>query len=309
MKVFSIIILIFLTLLIVFLAAYLIVLRFMFYKCFGRQNNPEKRIEQKSKLLDMYKIDFCWWKKQKKDELIVVNNEGLKLHAFYLENNSKKTAIVVHGYRCDYREMSSYAKMFFNMGYNVLVTVNRGHGKSEGFIGMGYLDKNDILAWVNVMINKKTDTKIVLFGLSMGGTAVCMAAGEKLPNNVICIISDCAFENVYKQIAYVFNKKNSKFKLNLLNAFSKYIQKAYDFNLKEADAGLSLKNTTLPVMLIHGKEDNYVPINSALRLEERLPIYKKSIYFVESADHAMSYAVNQKKYEAKIREFLKKFGM
>ena len=309
MQIFSIIVLVFLALIIVVLGIYLIILRVFFHRCFSKQKNTEKRLDEKSKLIDAYKIDLCWWEKQNFMVLNIVSHEGLKLRGFFLDRNSDKVAIIVHGYRCDYREMSSYAKMFFNMGYSILVTENRGHGKGEGFIGMGFLDKDDILSWINILVEKNPKYKIVLFGLSMGGSAVCLTAGEPLPQNVKCIISDCAFENVYKQIEYVFNKNHGKIKNVILKNFNTYMTRAYDFNLLSADCSVALKKSNIPVMIIHGKSDTYVPVQNALNLEEKIPTFRKYVYLVEGAGHALSYAQNPRKYETKLREFLKQWGM
>ena len=74
----------------------------------------------------------------------------LKLSAIYLpaETKSEKTALVAHGYMGDAETMTNYAKMFHDMGYNVLVPDARGHGKSEGdYIGFGWPERKDYVQW------------------------------------------------------------------------------------------------------------------------------------------------------------------
>ena len=86
----------------------------------------------------------------------------------------------------------------------------RAHGESEGnCVGFGWLDRLDVLSWVKFLNEKLPQSKIVLFGLSMGAAAVCMAAGEKELKNVVAVISDCAFDNADREIEYVMkNPKN-----------------------------------------------------------------------------------------------------
>jgi pimeloyl-ACP methyl ester carboxylesterase len=68
----------------------------------------------------------------------------------------------------------------------VLVTENRAHGQSEGeCVGFGWNDRLDIVQWCKTLSDKTPENKIVLFGLSMGATAVCCAVGEDLPDNVV----------------------------------------------------------------------------------------------------------------------------
>lgn len=306
MKIFSIIMLIFLGLILVVLSGYLLFVRITFRKVLGRKK-LKKRLDSKSKFINQYDIDMCWWDKYKFTDLTIASEDGLKLKGHFYQNSSNKTALLVHGYGSDYREMQNYAKMFIDMGYNVLVVENRAHGNSEGsMIGMGWFDKEDVLAWINVLVEKDAKCKIVLFGVSMGGTAVCMTAGLNLPSNVVCGISDCAFSNVYDQIQYVFLKKDSKVKRYILNTFYKYLKRVYYFDLKESDAMISLQSCKIPMMFIHGKDDDYVPVENALKLAGKIPDYRKSVYIVEGAGHALSYVTNPMRYENKVREFLKK---
>lgn len=48
---------------------------------------------------------------------------------------------LIHGYRADRSMMVTYSTVYIANGFNVLMTDNRAHGKSDGkYIGMGYLD-------------------------------------------------------------------------------------------------------------------------------------------------------------------------
>lgn len=308
MRIFSIIVVVLLVLMLVLFGVYIIVLRIFFHKAFGRRKII-KRLEEKKDLINDYKIDLCWLKEKRFSELKIVSEDGLKLYGYFLENNPDKIAIIVHGYGCDYKEMSSYAKMFFNMGYSIFTLQSRGHGKSEGFTTMGCYEKFDILSWINVFVSKNPKVKIVLFGLSMGGASVLLTSGLDLPKNVICTISDCAYQNVYNQIKLVYNPKNKKIKNVILEHFNKYMQRAYGINLKQIDTKESLKKSQIPVMIIHGKNDKYVPVEDGYEIFQSLPKFKGDSYFVDNANHAMSYAKNPRMYENKVREFLKKWGM
>ncbi len=93
---------------------------------------------QTSKETDAHK----WFSsKENRSNWTITSKDGLKLSAIYLpaETKSEKTALVAHGYMGDAETMTNYAKMFHDMGYNVLVPDARGHGKSEGdYIGFGW---------------------------------------------------------------------------------------------------------------------------------------------------------------------------
>ncbi len=99
--------------------------------------------------------------------------------------------------------MGYRAGEFYRRGYHVLFPDNRGHGKSEGkYVGMGWHDRFDILNWIAWLNEQFPGCSIILYGLSMGGAAVMMTAGEKLPDNVKLIIEDCGYSSVKEEMAH-----------------------------------------------------------------------------------------------------------
>ena len=105
--------------------------------------------------------------------------------------------------------MMSYGEKYYEMGYNVLLPNNRAHGNSEGnYIGMGWLDKDDIACWVNWINKQDPNAKIILHGVSMGAATTMMASGENL-NNVVGYIEDCGYTSVWDIFASELDKRFS----------------------------------------------------------------------------------------------------
>lgn len=307
MRIFSIIFLSLLGVIVVGLTLYLLIMRVCFHVAIGRKNTI-RRVNKNVKIINKYKVDLCWWQKYHFEDFNIVSEDGLKLKGHYLDRNKDKTVILVHGYGSDYREMSNYANMFYNFGYNILSIENRGHGKSEGrYIGMGWLDRLDLLSWINFLVDKKPEQKIVLFGLSMGASTVCMALGEKLPNNVICAIEDCGYDNIYTQFEYVYHSRTKFPTKAMVKMFNRYMIRNYNFNLKEGDALSALKKCKIPVMFIHGSMDKFVPTEMVYRLADCIPHERREVMIVEGAEHAMSYPTDPNQYEHRVRKFLNKY--
>ncbi len=269
-----------------------------------------KRIVNKTmaKTIANYKIDFCWWEKFDFERLEIKNKEGLKLVGHFLKNPSDKLAIIVHGYGADYREMQQYAKFFVEKNYNILCVENRAHGESEGkFISMGWLDRLDLVEWINAMLERNQNYKIVLMGLSMGASTVCMASGEKLPTNVKGVISDCGYANAYEEFKYVFKKRAHVPSWPLLNILNTYAKQMYGFDLKQADAVKQIKKSNLPFLFIHGDKDNFVPYSNLKLLSDAVPEERKMVFTSQGSDHAMSYPTSGLDYEKAMSRFLTKF--
>ncbi len=312
MKIVSIIILSLLVLVLLVLAVYVLIGQICFNTAMSRKSIVKKRANKNLKdNIDKYMIDLEWWDDEKFETLTVTSNDGLKLYGHYLKNGtSSKTVILVHGYGGTYRETYNYARLFYKRGYNLLAVECRGHGKSEGdMVGMGWLDRLDILNWIEVLNKQNKDIKIVLFGLSMGGAAVCMALGEKLPSNVVCAISDCAFDNVYRQFSFVLSTHSHMRGKFLMNLFAGYVKRTKNFDMKAADGIKQLKKASIPIMFIHGENDTFVPTEMVYRLSEAVPEDRREVYIAKGAEHAMSYPTDPKTYEKRVDKFLSKYNM
>lgn len=303
MKILAWITLALVLLVVVALVYYLTIGAILFRIVFSRKSLSvrvlRKDIEQNIK---DYKINLCWWEKIKFKKMQINSFDGLKLVGHWFDCGSNKTAIIVHGFGQDYREMQPYCKLFHDKNFNILAVSNRGHGESEGNIGFGWLDRKDLISWIEFLNKKNPEQEILLFGLSMGGTAVCALSGEKLAENVKAIVSDCAFANADRQISHIM--KNHKLILKLfkkhLYSFSKRV---HDFDIEKIDVAKTVKNCKLPMLFIHGQDDNFVPIENLSELYQSAQNRDK--FVVEGAKHAMSYATSGVGYEKKISDFLK----
>lgn len=310
MQIFSIVVLALLGLLLLGMFGYLAICLICFKVSLARKGTIKEELKKSRRKKRKNKEvieDYCWWSEKKAEEVSIVS-EGLKLYGHFIDVGSENVALLVHGYGSYYKEMTDYAQYFVKRGFNVLAIECRGHGKSEGdMVGMGWLDRLDILKWIEFLNNKNSCFKVLLFGVSMGASAVCMTAGEKLPSSIKCIIEDCGFDNVYKQLSYVYHRATLLPPTLLMKTFNSFTKRAKNFNMKEGDAIKQLKKCILPVMFIHGGKDKFVPTEMVFSLADCIPETRKEVYICEDAAHAKSYVTDPATYERKVDKFLNKF--
>lgn len=252
-----------------------------------------------------------WLEQQDYKELTINSSDGLKLNAIYLPaaHSSGKVAILVHGYSSWSGSMASFAQYYSQeLGYSILMPDLRGHGKSEGkYIGFGWHDRKDMLQWINVMIEKHgSSCQIVLHGVSMGGATVLMTSGEDMPDNVRCIISDCAYSSVEGILGYHMKRMFKLPKFPLLNVTSLISRIRAGYSIKEASALVQVEHACKPILFIHGSEDKFVPAKMVYELYDAAASAKE-LLVIEGAEHAMSYWVAPAAYKAKVEEFLAKY--
>ncbi len=239
----------------------------------------------------------------------ITSHDGLKLEGEYYETDPEghKYAIVVHGYTGKRVHMRNYAMYYAEQGYNVLLPDLRAHGASEGdYIGMGWLDKADIVTWISTLVEQDPQAQIILHGVSMGGATVLMTSGEALPENVKAIVDDCGYTSVWDifsdEVVYLFHIPT--FPVLNTASFIASLRAGYDF--REASAIEQVRKTNLPIFFSHGSEDNFVHTDMVYELYEACPT-EKDLYVVEGAGHGQAMYYDPELYFEKIFGFLAKY--
>ena len=235
--------------------------------------------------------------------------DSLRLCASFFPNSSDKFAILVHGYTGTRKEMLSKAAIFHSWGYSVLTPDNRAHGESEGkYIGMGWLDKDDIKLWIEWIRNKNPNARIVLLGVSMGGAAVMMSSGD-MNRNVEAVIDDCGYTSAWDIFSDELRSLYHLPSFPILNMCNTMIRIKAGYDIKKASSIEQLRKTTIPILFIHGSDDNFVKTDMVYRNYDAKVIGDKDILIVKDAGHAMAEAEDPKLYYSKIREFLAKYNL
>lgn len=255
---------------------------------------------------------FSKWKFIEEDPVHyeLMSRDGLNLKGVHLkhEKPSDKLAVVVHGYGNSSKGMSKYAKLAFDMGFDVFMPDARGHGDSEGdYIGFGWDERLDIVDWTNFLLTKyNQDVDVMLYGLSMGASTVMMASGEKLPEAVKVIIEDCGYDQVSNELSYQLKDMFSLPSFPLIPLASVYTDVKKGYNFYEASAVKQLEKNTLPMLFIHGTEDTFVPTSMIDKVYEATNGPKEK-WLVEGAEHAESLKTAPKEYKEKVASFVNQY--
>ncbi len=232
--------------------------------------------------------------------------DGLSLAASYYNNNSDTTILLFHGYRSDGRfDFACAVRFYIELGLNVLVVDQRSNGESEGIlITFGIKERRDAVSWTNFINEKYSPKNIFLSGVSMGASTVMMAANLELPNNVRGIIADCGFTappDIIKKVARQAFKINAEPILPVLDVMCKTFGK---FSLYETTTVKALSESDIPIFLIHGKNDGFVPCEMS-EISHEAARGEKYICLVEGADHGISFLVDTDNIQNQISHFVK----
>lgn len=256
---------------------------------------------------------LLWLKEQKpqKFEMINIKNQRLKASFIPAEKPTNIYVFCAHGYRnYGLNEFRYILKFYHDIGYNIFVVDHQAHGESDGkYIGFGYHEYQDSLAWLRYMLEKfGNDIQIILHGISMGSATVMMMTGdESLPKNVKFTVADCGYTSAKEQFEHMYDNLMHfpKFPfLNSANAFNKAINK---YSFEDANPLRSVQNAKIPMLFIHGDSDGFVPTEMVYRLYDACASKDKDLLVVKDAAHAESYKRDPESYQEKILEYSGKF--
>ena len=228
--------------------------------------------------------------------------DGLQLWGrFYPTDENAPTMIVFHGYRGNALRDGAASFVIANrLGWNVLIPDQRGHARSDGrVITFGVKERLDVDRWVQFV---GLEQPIVLSGLSMGAATVLMASNLDLQENVAGIIADCPYDSPAGIIQKVCTDRH--FHARLVYPFIRWTARVFcGFDLESASAIDAVKGAKIPILLLHGKEDRFVPwqmsqnIAKACASTAELEIFPK-------AGHGLCYMTDPARYEKAVLQFL-----
>lgn len=267
-------------------------------------NESERIIEENKQKENEFAEKWTKNTKSKKVEVKAKDEITLRGTEYFTNEQSNKWAIILHGYHSNPESVISIGMHFSEKGYNVLIPSMRASSESDGeYIGMGWLDKDDLKCWINLIIEQNKDAEIVLHGSSMGAATVLMVSGDELPGNVKAIIEDSGYTSVWDIFASEAKARFNLPSFPVLNMFRLVANMRAKYDIKEASALEQVKKATIPILFIHGDSDDFVPEYMCEELYKATKSKKEKL-IIHEAGHTESKYKEPETYYNKIFEFL-----
>ena len=235
------------------------------------------------------------------------SRDGLLLRARYLHvRDGAPVMIQAHGYRSGgIRDMCGANKIARENGINSLLIDMRAHGRSEGHtLTFGIKERYDILDWISYLQTRfGKETPLFLSGVSMGAATVLMTAELPLPNAVKGILADSPYTSPEDIVRVVIKKNNlpENIFFPLVNQSARLFGHV---DLRCADVRQAVKKSPVPILLIHGTEDHFVPFEMSMEIRDANP-EKVRLLLVKGAPHGIGYIVDTHSYVQAVLEFVK----
>lgn len=247
-------------------------------------------------------IDF--YNSADKEFFTIRIRDDLSLSAAYIDNDKTDVVIILlHGYRSNVvYDFSGALELYHKLGFSILMPDQRSHGKSEGkYITYGIKERFDCVSWCEFAAEHFKNKRIILDGISMGATTVLMASAEHLPNNVLGIIADSGFTSPYDIIGKVAADMGYPKRL-VMPVLRLGIRLLAGFDPKELSTTDALKKNNIPLLLVHGKADTFVPYQMTVE-SYNAANSRKRLVLTEKADHGLSFFVEHDRVLGELIDF------
>lgn len=247
---------------------------------------------------DVMKFDY--------EDVFIQSRDHLRLHGMlYHVSDDAPAEILFHGYQSiAVRDFCGGLQLALKAGHNALLVDQRAHGQSEGnALSFGILERYDCVSWIEYIRERfGENSRIILVGISMGAATVLQAGGLPLPEDVAGIIADSGYTAPADIIKKVAADRHLPGKL--IYPLIRWGGRIFGgFDIEEDSAEEALKRCSIPVLIIHGENDGFVPCEMGRRNYEACS-GKKSLFTFPGAEHGLSYLVDPERYSGAVSVFL-----
>ena len=226
-----------------------------------------------------------------------------KIKYLFIKKNSEITVVFFHGFMSDMlgSKPSAIQKFCNKKKIDFLKFEYSGHGKSTGKFTDGNISKWTKEAQQLIKSKVKKNKKMIFIGSSMGGwiSLNLIKSFKKQIKGFIGIASAPEFleELMWKKFSKEIKKEIKKKKIYYLKQedFTYPITKQLIFDGRKNKIFNQKINLKIPVTLLHGLNDDVVPVIFSKKILRIFKQSKKKLIKIKNGDHSLSRKSDLKK--------------
>ncbi len=248
------------------------------------------------------------------EDYALLGNGFRVFYRCWLPERDFKTLIIgSHGFTANSGIYFNVGLEFASLGYGFCMHDQRGHGRTPSDMDRGYVNSfneflEDLEAFTLFARGRYGGEKVVLLGHSMGGLIVLLYAGKigRIGDAVVSCSPavKIPIKKIYRFLLAILSAITPRKKIRVSSSsgtseeIDKNIIKDSDLALKEVSARLLhelfkaqeefwryVDKIRTPVLLVHGKKDNLIPVEASVRTYESLRTEIKELKTYENVGH------------------------
>ena len=267
-----------------------------------RQTLEEARIWQEEH------YDLSWYDLIEKTDYTVTSYDGYVLHAQFVKNPIETTRYILisHGYTDNRFGALKYGRMYLEQGFNLIIYDLRGHGLNEPtFCTYSARERKDLLSMIQDSRARFPDAGLFgIHGESLGAATSIAVLEEKPP--IDFVIADCGFSD----IAPILKRgmKGMHLPVFLIDIASVCAKIRFGFSFGDMRPIDSLKDNLVPILFIHGENDDFILPEHSEKMKEATRGYAE-LHLITDAGHAMSILTDPIAYGKYVASFLDRLNL
>lgn len=240
-------------------------------------------------------------------QVTITADDGVILKSWWIQPPrwAGRTVLMCHGVADSGFGVMGDALLFLRSGYAVLVPDSRGHGESGGFVTYGVYESGDVLQWL-VWLRAHGASKVFGFGESLGGAILLqsLAAGAHF-DGIIAESAYASFEAIARERVQRYGHVPKWIAAIVVKEALLYSLLVHHVALSQARPADAVRNSDVPILLIHGKEDHETsPIHSEI-------IFRNArcaqLWLVPHAAHTGAYAASPREFESRVLDWFNRY--
>ncbi|UCH52109.1 MAG: alpha/beta hydrolase [Chloroflexota bacterium] len=218
------------------------------------------------------------------DTVYFETTDGVKLSGWFIPNESARGVILFcHGNAGNISHRLESIEIFHRLGLEVFIFDYRGYGQSEGKPNEHGTYKDAEAAWQYLIEEcQVSPNEVIVFGRSLGGAVASWLAQSHTPKALV-------LESTFVSLPDIATKLYPYLPVRLLLRF--------EYNTAEY-----LRRVDCPVLIVHSRDDEIMPLSQGQRLFE---MAKEPKRFLEiSGTHNEGFITSGKHYENGLNVFI-----
>jgi dipeptidyl aminopeptidase/acylaminoacyl peptidase len=241
------------------------------------------------------------------EEVDLTARDGIRLHSWlFRAPGAAASVIVLHGHGGNKHTCLPLAQLLYPR-FNVLLLDHRGHGESDGLrTTIGYEERLDVHATVDVLIERGLGP-VGIFGMSMGAATAILAAAED--PRVAAVAADSPYARLRWAVQQVARLRRypgivapAVAYLGCLGTSLHLRHRMRAFDPVEVVDRISPR----PLLLMHGVDDEIIPVASAHALFERAG-EPKELWLLPGLKHCRAVEEAYEPFKARVVGFFERW--
>lgn len=248
---------------------------------------------------------------QRLENVDIDRGDGARLRAWFIDAAQPEapTLLLLHGVSAHRGHMLGLMRLVTEQGMAVLAPDARAHGESDGPMSYGVRERDDIGAWIDFILERRRNTCVIGMGVSLG--AAQMLQGVAIGHARLCgVIAEASFSS-FREVAYdrvgQFVGRGPElgrwWLRPAVDAAFLYVRLRSGADLRRASPVDAIRGAEIPILLIHGSDDDNIPPRHLHALAAANP--RAHVWLIPGATHGQAWRAAPDEYPRRVLAFIR----